>query len=44
VAAVRHGESNYDGSLIAGVERFEARDRVRVDVAQVLELWRTSPA
>ena len=42
VAAVRHGETDYDGLLMAGVERFEARDRVRADVDQVLELWRTS--
>ncbi len=43
VAAVRHGETDYDELLMAGVERFEARDRVRADVEQVLELWRTPP-
>ena len=44
VAAVRHGETDYDRLLMAGVERFEARGRVRADVEQVLELWRTPPA
>jgi hypothetical protein len=41
VAAVRHGDTDYDDLLMTGVERFEARDRVRADVEQVLELWRT---
>jgi len=41
VAAVRHGETAYDELLMAGVERFEARNHVRADVEQVLELWRT---
>jgi hypothetical protein len=40
VAAVRHGETHYDELLMAGVERFEARDQIRADVEQVLELWR----
>jgi hypothetical protein len=29
---------------MAGVDRAEARDRVRGDVDQVLESWRTPPA
>jgi len=41
VAAVRHGETDYDSLLMAGIERFEARNQVRADVEQVLELWRT---
>jgi len=41
VAAARHGETDYDELLMAGVDRAEARDRVRADVEQVLELWRT---
>jgi hypothetical protein len=41
VAAVRHGDSDYDDLLMAGVERSEARERVRAHVEQVLELWRT---
>jgi len=41
VAAVRHGETDYDALLMAGVERFEARGRVREDVEHVLQAWRT---
>jgi hypothetical protein len=40
-AAVRHGDTDYDDLLMAGVDRAEARDRVRADVEQVLESWRT---
>lgn len=39
-AAVRHGETDYDELLMAGVERLEARDHVRADVEHVLEIWR----
>jgi hypothetical protein len=41
VAAVRHGDTDYDDLLMAGVDRAEARYRVRADVDQVLERWRT---
>jgi hypothetical protein len=41
VAAVRHGDTDYDDLLMAGVDRAEARQRVRADVDQVLESWRT---
>jgi hypothetical protein len=41
VAAVRHGDTDYDDLLMAGVHRAEARDSVRADVDQVLESWRT---
>jgi hypothetical protein len=41
VAAVRHGDTDYDDLLMAGVDRAEARDRVRAEVDQVLERWRT---
>ena len=41
VAAVRHGDTDYDDLLMAGVERAEARDRVRADVDEVLDHWRT---
>jgi hypothetical protein len=44
VAAARHSDTGYDDLLIAGVDRAEARDRVRGDVDQVLESWRTPPA
>ena len=40
VAAVRHGDTEYDDLLMAGLERADARDRVRAAVDQVLELWR----
>ena len=40
VAAVRHGDTEYDDLLMAGVDRPDARDRVRAAVDQVLELWR----
>jgi hypothetical protein len=43
VAAVRHTETDYDDLLMAGLDRFEARDRVQADVDQVLEHWRTPP-
>ena len=36
VAHVRHDETHYDELLVRGVERREARDRVREDVDRVL--------
>jgi hypothetical protein len=41
VAAARHRESDYDDLLMAGIERSEARERVRTTVDSVLEAWRT---
>ena len=40
VAHVRHDETNYDELLVRGVERRDARDRVRDDVDRVLSRWR----
>jgi hypothetical protein len=40
VAHVRHDETLYDGRLARGVERWDARDRVREDVDRVLSRWR----
>jgi hypothetical protein len=40
VAHVRHEETRYDELLVRGVERREARDRVREDVDRVLSRWR----
>ena len=40
VAAARHGDTVYDDLLMAGVDREDARRRVRADVEQVLESWR----
>jgi hypothetical protein len=43
-AAARHSDTDYDDLLMAGVDRAEARDRVRGDVDEVLDRWRTPPA
>ena len=40
VAHVRHDETHYDELLVRGVERRDARDRVREDVERVLSRWR----
>jgi hypothetical protein len=40
VAAVRHAETRYDELLMSGVDRDEARLRVRSDVDRVLDAWR----
>jgi hypothetical protein len=39
-ASVRHRDTGYDELLMAGVDRAEARARVRGDVARVLDGWR----
>jgi hypothetical protein len=39
VAAVRHEDTRYDGLLMSGVDRAEARSLVRDDVERVLESW-----
>ena len=41
VASVRHLDTGYDGLLMAGVPRAEARTQVRSKVEEVLEVWRT---
>lgn len=40
-ASVRHRDTTYDELLMSGLERAEARDRVRGDVAAVLDTWRS---
>ena len=40
VVHVRHAETHYDELLARGVERRDARDRVREDVDRVLSRWR----
>jgi hypothetical protein len=40
IAHVRHHETHYDGLLVRGVERRDARDRVREHVDHVLSRWR----
>lgn len=44
VAHVRHEETPYDELLVQGVERRDARDRVRENVDRVLSRWRTGDA
>ena len=39
-AAVRHAETRYDELLMSGVDRAEARARVRPEVERILEGWR----
>jgi hypothetical protein len=41
---VRHVDTSYDGLLMAGVPRAEARDRVNDDLHSVLEVWRSGPS
>jgi len=40
VAAVRHGHTDYDNLLMAGVDRGEARARVQADIDVLLQSWR----
>jgi hypothetical protein len=40
-ASVRHRDTVYDALLMAGLDRREARERVRDDVAGILDTWRT---
>jgi hypothetical protein len=40
VAAVRHEDTAYDELLMSGIDRAEARHRVRDDVTRVLDAWR----
>ena len=40
VASVRHRDTDYDDLLMAGVERSDARVRVRAGVERTLERWR----
>jgi hypothetical protein len=42
VASVRHEDTDYDELLMAGVPRDEARERIRDDVARVLDGWRST--
>jgi len=42
-AAVRHVDTPYDELLMTGVDRLEARMRVRAEVEQVMTNWREPP-
>ena len=44
VASVRHQDTNYDDLLMSGLDRAEARDRVRPRIDQVLDRWRRATA
>ena len=41
VASVRHSDTDYDQLLMSGIPRADARDRVRSDIQDVLDTWRT---
>ena len=41
VASVRHRDTVYDQLLMSGIPRAEARNRVRSDIQDVLEAWRS---
>jgi hypothetical protein len=40
VASVRHEDTGYDGLLMAGVPREQAREQIRPDIDRVLNRWR----
>jgi hypothetical protein len=42
-AAVRHVDTPYDELLMGGMDRLDARARVRAEVEQVMAVWRESP-
>jgi len=42
IASIRHQDTNYDNLLMSGIDRSEARERVRDTVYGTLEAWRTS--
>jgi hypothetical protein len=39
VAHIRHMETNYDELLMHGAERYEARDRVKIKIYDVMTRW-----
>jgi hypothetical protein len=39
-AHVRHAETGYDQLLVEGFERFEARERIKEEVYEVMEQWK----
>jgi hypothetical protein len=41
IAAIRHGDTNYDTLLMNGTDRAQARDEVGATVDDVLATWRT---
>ena len=43
-ASVRHIDTSYDELLMSGVPRTEARERVRNEVGEILDRWRSRGA
>src|SRR5260370_30418 len=43
-AAGRHIDTSYDELLMSGVPRTEAREKVRADVREILDLWQSQVA
>jgi hypothetical protein len=39
IASLRHEDTDYDELLMSGVDRAEARDRIRADIDRLLEAW-----
>jgi hypothetical protein len=44
VASIRHRDTGYDELLMSGIDRAEARDRVREQVTALLDGWRQAGA
>ena len=44
IAAIRHDDTDYDTLLMNGIDRADARDRVRATVDDILTTWRTPSA
>jgi len=42
IASIRHQDTPYDNLLMSGIDRSEARERVRDTVNGILEAWHTS--
>ena len=40
VASIRHEDTDYDELLMSGIDRQDARDRIRDDIDRVLDRWR----
>jgi hypothetical protein len=43
IAAIRHRHTSYDELLMKGVDRLDARGRVRDQIEEALELWSAAP-
>jgi hypothetical protein len=42
IASVRHQDTDYDELLMSGVDRMDARNRVRPAIDAALDRWRTA--